>query len=311
MNLDKLLSKIFDAKERAFKLTQDEKELLSKGTPIPDKTPVIDVDGFFVSSQQNPYEELLINLFLEAKTFALLSDDEAHIISISELTSYDVFHNLSKSERKEFLHYLALKKELPTKEHTIPDNYRMMMASRLLETKLSLTNKELIYIINFWCVNPPSRISPDIIFNQIHSEDELMIFLNFWSKYQLAYISEKKIINRIHKCIKDSTVSSDFYKFLEKLLVTEKIRHQEYQYYSSIHNAIERILNNHYSEYVHGNSSLFLLLPDHLGKKVNSEILDLEEPSRTAFSKVLYTFSNATFTTPKDAFDAIFTINQK
>jgi len=309
MNLDKLLAKLFDTKEREFKLTQEEKELLSQGTAIPDKTPVIDVDGFFVSNQQNPYEELLTNLFLEAKKFALLGDDDAHIISITELTSYDVFHNLSKSEKKEFLHYLALKKELPNKEYTIPDSYKMMMATRLLGTKLSLTNEELIHIINFWCVIDSSTISLGIVFDQIYSEDKLMIFLNFWSKYKTTYISEKNIINRIHKCIKDNTVSSNFYKFLEKLLVTTKINHEEYRYCSYLSNGIERILNNHYSEYIHGNSSLFLLLPDYLGKKVNREILTLEEPSRTAFSKVLYTFSNATFTTPKDAFDAIETFS--
>ncbi|WP_299434308.1 hypothetical protein [uncultured Aquimarina sp.] len=308
MNLDKLLSKIFGIEEQKFEFTQKEKDLLSEENPAPRETSIINVDNFSISDTYNPYEELLSDLFQEAKNFSLLEDQKVYVINIKELISYEVFSNLTKVEKKEFLHYLISKEEWTNNNSKVPENYRAMLANYLLRTTLPLTNKELIVIIKLWSNEKVFNTSPTNLFNQIHTERELMIFFDFWGKNTLPYTPEKTIVNRINKCVQKKSVSSDFYISLKALLWSRKIRYEEYRYCSYISNAIERILINYRAQLLNDHLPLFLVLPDHFGNRVNTKIIGLKNPYRTAFSKLLHTFSNSTtvpISTPKHTYDSV------
>ncbi|MBW1297325.1 hypothetical protein [Aquimarina litoralis] len=306
MNLDKLLSKIFKVKKSKLELTEKEKELLSQDKLISYETSVIHVDGYSIRETYNQYEELLFDLFREAKNFSLLDDHSVCTVNIKELTSYEIFSNLSKEEKKEFLHYLISKEKREKNKVKVPENYRAMLADHLLKTKLPFKKEELYTLIKHWSEDKFFYISSSNIFNQVHTEIELMIFLDFWGKKKLPYISEKSIINRINKCVKNNLASSDFYIFLKKLLYSKKIRYEEYRYSSYLSNAIERVLIDNYGKSINDSSPLFLLLPDHFGKKVNAEIIALENSYRTDFSKLLYNLGQSSKTlTPKNVYDNV------
>lgn len=306
MNLDKLLSKIFKVKKSNLVLTEKEKEILSREKLISYEKSVINVDGYSITETYNQYEELLSDLFREAKKFSLLDDQSAHIINIRELASYEIFSSLSKDEKKAFLHYLISEEEREKNKVNVPENYKAMVANYLLNKKLSLSKKELYTIIKLWSEDVHFNITPNSLFNQIHTEDELMIFLDFWGKDKLPYTPEKSIINRINKCIKNNLVSSDFYSFLKTLLYSKKIRNTEYQYSSYISNAIERIVTDYDAKLLNDNTLLFLVLPDHFGKKVNAEIIALDNPQRNNFSKLLNNFSQSSkISAPQEAYDNV------
>ncbi len=293
MNLDKLLAKLFGVTSSEFKLTPQEKKILSKEESIPDKTPLVDLDQLFETEEHDIYEELLGTLLYEARKVSGLEDDRLFETYLRDLESFNFLVKQPKSEKKEFAIYLLqrteeqlLKKDKDKNKRPLPSTFVITIANRLLKTTFAFTEKELMFLLNFW-------------------------------KHDFSYpLSLKVLINQVTQFSNTQPISNDFNTFLHSFLQCKNIKENDFLSYITSVSAIERVLMNNSGFYFEDGTPLFLLLPDTFGQWANQTITTLVDSGAEGIVRLLKILSQESqIKTPTDIAEILqnidFEINKK
>ncbi len=270
MKLDKILDYLFGYRKSGFEITHQEIRILEGDQKEDtDEKLVVDVDTSF--KVEHNFEELLLDIFEEAKE---KSDCELHnlySVAFGTLGSYANLLSKHPDYKTQFLRYLiesiSNRKNSSDNyffkhEDKVPTNFKLEICNRILKSRIGLTDKDFIFLINFWKDSYPFQCSL------------------------------RSIVRHLKKFTDKHKVSDEFESTLVSFLRSKKLTYLYIDEYLDIQSSIRRIIFNQSVEAQKKDFPVFRLLPDYFGNYANQTIKKFGEKSKYNYSQILYVFCN-------------------
>lgn len=206
--------------------------------------------------EEKDYQEkinlnLLLEIYDEAKLKTDITSFNSTVINFKELDEYNSFLKEDSETKVQFLYFLIKMIKTPLLETSnIDERFKAKLFGSILETKLIITNKNMID------------------------------FFLFWNKQEFfcLWVPERIIIQKVKQLAKDKRINNELIKILERYVF-------RYSRLSSYENEVYlRVI----TDYKYRKETIpFFLIPDNFGKNTNKVLLNSEEEQAILLSNIL------------------------
>ena len=266
MNINEILSKILGIK-KPFKIDTEELEKIDPTIEKEDEHEII-IDVDTANDNEHLFEELLLEIYDEAKITTKHEDHNLHLIAFKSLVSYKNLLASHSDHKKEFLHYLFSNKF--QKKRSKNNNSHEL---------LGIIPHTFKYEIGYHILNSTIYInSPD--------------FVRFFDAWKNEYPYEyplRPLLRQLKKHTSVHKISPGLNTCLHSFLRAKSIQYLTINEYMDTKSSIHRIILDGSSINLVASSFLFLLLPDPLGTYVNKRLSKMNEIYQHNYAKIFKT----------------------
>ncbi|WP_108805201.1 hypothetical protein [Aquimarina sp. Aq107] len=263
-NINKILS--FFGLKKPLQITEEELVHINSDTLTDEKRIVEIIDLDSINTDISQIEELLFDIYEEAKMISNYEDNDLYKIGFNSLEHYKKLITSHPEIKKQFFYFIT--PEISQKDRSkrirfietkseIPENFKRALGQLVLNSKMRLNNTDFTH------------------------------FFQLWKNTYPYYYPLRPLLRQLQKYSTDHKISPELNTCLHSFLRSKSIQYLPIKEYMEAKSTIHRIILENSKISLVPSAYVFQLLPDSFGTHVNKLLSGMNEKYQHNFSKIL------------------------
>lgn len=252
--------------KKPFKISEEELVQINSDTLTEERGIIEIIDLDVINTDISQVEELLFDIYEEAKMNSNYEDNDLYKIGFNSLEYYKKLITSHPEIKKQFFYFISRdisKKERSRRKKNIetslevPENFKLALCQQVLNSKIRLSNTDFTH------------------------------FFNLWKNTYPYYYPIRPLLRQLQKHASNYKISPELNTCLHSFIRSKSIQYLPIKEYMEAKSIIHRIILENSKISLVPSSYVFQLLPDPFGTHVNKLISGMNEKYQHNFSKIL------------------------